>query len=125
MTSEEQALIVVTARFLRAAAKVQWLAIGLTLLAAASMIFTTARRSPAIAAMVLGIISNYYGIRVAFDARLLEDVAAGKFTTADLDAVFVKNKGRSWPDRCRGARRLVAFGAMATMAQMISVVWIR
>jgi hypothetical protein len=125
VTPEERALIVVTANFLRAAAKAQWLAIGLTIVAAASIIFTTARRAPAIAAIVLGVISIYYGIRVAFDARLLEDVAAERLTAADLDSVFVKNKGRSWSDRCRGARRLVAFGAAATIAQMIAVVWIQ
>ena len=125
MTADERALIAITAQFLRAAAKVQWLAIGLTILAAASIIFTTAKRPPAIAAIALGVISIYYGIRVAFDARLLEDVAVDRLSTAGLDAVFVKNKGRSWPDRCRGARRLVAFEGAATIAQMIAVVWIQ
>ena len=125
MTPEEHALIAVTADFLRAAAKVQWLAIGLTIVAAASIVFTTSARPPAIAAIALGIIASYYGIRVAFDARLLEGVATERLTTADLDAVFVKNKGRSWADRCRGARRLVAFESAATIAQMIAVVWIQ
>ena len=114
-----------TADFLRAAAKVLWLAVGLVIVAAASLVFTTARRGPAIAAMALGIIAIYYGVRVAFDARLLEGVATERLTAADLDAVFVKNKGRSWADRCRGARRLVAFEAAATIAQLIAVVWIQ
>ncbi|MDQ6802372.1 MAG: hypothetical protein M3041_16255 [Acidobacteriota bacterium] len=125
MTDDDRALIAITAQFLRAAAKVQWLAMGLTILAVASMLFTSGRRTPAIAAIALGIISIYYGVRIAFDARLLEDIATETLTVADLDSVFVKNKGRSWPDRCRGARRLVAFGAAATIAQMIAAAWIR
>ena len=125
MTPEERALLAVTADFLRAASKVQWLAAGLVIVAAASLVFTTARRAPAIAAMALGIIATYYGVRVAFDARLLEGVATERLTATDLEAVFVKNKGRSWADRCRGARRLVAFEAAATIAQLIAVVWIQ
>ena len=125
MTDEDRALVVITARFLRAASKIASLAIGLSILAAGSLIYTTARRPPAIAAMALGLISIYYGIRVAFDARLLEDVTTEGITTEDLDSVFAKNKGRSWADRCRGARRLVALEGIATIAQMIAVVWIR
>ena len=125
MTEEDRALVVITARFLRAASKMSSLAVGLAILAAASLIYTTARRPPAIVAMALGLISIYYGIRVAFDARLLEDAATETITIEDLDSVFAKNKGRSWADRCRGARRLVALQGIATIAQMIAVVWIQ
>jgi len=125
VTAEERARILVTARFLRASASIQWLAIAFMIVAATTMIFAAGRLAFATAAIVFGLVSIFYGVRVAFDARLLEDVAAGALTTADLDRVFAKNAGRPWTDRCRGAIRLVVFCAIATTAEVAAVVLIR
>ncbi|HXH39256.1 MAG TPA: hypothetical protein VNN08_11560 [Thermoanaerobaculia bacterium] len=125
MTADERAQIVVTARLLRATASIQWLPVGITIIAAAA----AARGqgvSAAIAAIVLGLVAIYFGVRVSFDARLFDDIATGRLTTLQLDTALGtlrKGKGgRGWADRCRGARRLVAFCAIATMAQIIAVV---
>jgi len=128
MTSEERAQIVVTARLMRAAASIQWLAIGLTLLAAAAVIHGRGV-SAAIAAILLGLVAIFYGVRVSFDAKLFEDIATERLTTPELDTAlggFRKWKsGRSWGDRCRGARRLVVFCAIAALTQLIAVALIR
>ncbi len=126
MTPQERALILVTSRMLRAAGSLRWLATGLTLLSALAMILG---RSVAlsITAILLGVIALFFGARVSFDAHLLEDIATGRMKTEDLDIALGKfSKGpRPWPDRCRGAKRLVVFSAVATIAQLITVAMIR
>lgn len=128
MTPEERARIMVTARLLRAAASIQWLAAGITIVAVAAA--THGRgMSAAIAAILLGVVAIFYGVRVSFDARLFEDIAAERLTTSQLDSALGalrKGKGgdRSWADRCRGATRLIVLCAMATMGQIVAVVLI-
>jgi hypothetical protein len=116
MTSAERGEVLVTARLLEAAGKVDVLSTGITLIAAASLFFASPHRAAALAAIVLGIVAKLYAVRIAFDARLLADVAAGTLTTLDLDAAFPAKSGRSWALRCRGARRLVVvFGVVAVL----------
>jgi hypothetical protein len=125
MTPAERAQILVTARLLEAAAKIDTLSTGLTLLAAAAMLFGVRNGCFAIAGIVviaLGVVAKVYSVRIAFDARLLSDIALGQFTDADLDAAFPAKAGRVWSDRLRGAKRLVSFGAIATIAQCIAII---
>jgi hypothetical protein len=116
MTAEERTNVLVTARFLEGALRVDLLSTGLTLFAMAVLYFAM-HRLDAIVAIVLGIIAKVYAVRIAFDARLLSDVAKERLTSADLDAAFPKKAGRSWSDRCRGARRLVFKCAALTLLQ--------
>jgi hypothetical protein len=121
MNPQERAQILVTARLLDAAGRLDLLSTGLTLLAAAAMLF----RPFAIAGvvvLVLGVFQKLYGVRVAFDAQLLRDVALGQLSDADLDAAFPSKAGRAWSDRLRGARRLVTISATATIAQCAAIV---
>ena len=128
MTAEERAEIVVTARLLRSAAGMQWLAIVLTILAAAAAVWGRSVITP-IVAILFGLIAVFYGFRVSFDAKLFEDVATQRLTTPELDTgldAIREGKGdRSWADRCRGARGLVVRLAMAVIAQLLAVVLIR
>ena len=128
MTAEERALVMVTARLLRAAAYLRWLAAGLTIVAAAATVHGY-RPVRGTAALVLGLVALFYGIRVSFDAKLLEDIAADRLKTAQLDhALSTIRKGtvdRTWDDRCRGARRLVALCGAATLAQVLAIALIR
>lgn len=114
MTAEERAEVLVTARLLRAAGAVQWLAIGLTV--AAVML-----RS--VTAAALGAVALFYAFRVAFDARLFEDVATERLTTTELDSGLASLRNgktdRPWSDRCAGARRLVLLLAVTTAGQLV------
>lgn len=114
MTPEERAQVVVTARLLRAAARIEWLTTGLTLLACGALTFAAPNRVSVIAVIVLGLIAKLYGFRIAFDAALFEDAASGSMTASDLDTALgalalapPRKAGRSWRDRCLGAKRLV------------------
>ena len=86
---------------------------------------------PAIAAILLGVVAIFYGIRISLDARLFEDVASERLTTSGLDsALGALGKGqgsetRTWNDRCAGARRLILTCSIATIMQLVSVVFIR
>ena len=117
MTPEERAEVLVTARLLRAAGAVQWLAIGMTVVAAMLQNVT---------ATALGAVALFYAFRVAFDARLFEDVATERLTTTELDsglASLRKGKGdRPWSDRCAGARRLVLLMAVTTIGELLVLV---
>ncbi|MHB0970587.1 MAG: hypothetical protein ACYC7A_02860 [Thermoanaerobaculia bacterium] len=126
MTAQERALVLVTARALRAAASLDWLSTGLTLVSAAAILFDTPSVVFPAIAIILGAIAKFYAVRIAFDARLLEDLAAETISTPQLDdalAVLVDKapSDRSWPDRCRGARRLVMLCGVATIAQLCAV----
>lgn len=124
MTEAERAEVLVTARLLRAASAMQWLAVILT-----SYAVITRHYAP----IALGAIALYFAFRVTFDAKLFEDITNERLTTAELDAALsplpasgerARVRGHSprpWPDRCRGARRLVAFLALATLAQLVTL----
>lgn len=115
MTDDERAEVLVTARLLRAASMLQWLAIALTIASGSSILV-----------ILLGVVAIYYGVRVTFDAKLFEDIAADRLTTAQLDSVLrLKKKDRPWPDRCRGARGLAIKLAIATLVQLIAVAAVR
>jgi hypothetical protein len=105
----------ITARFLRAAEKIDWLSTGLTLVAAFSPM-----RAASIAAIIIGLAAKYYGVRIAFDARVFEDLAGDRYTVAEFDDAMQRaNRERSLPDRCRGAKRLVMVLGALTAAQAI------
>ena len=130
MTSEDRAQILLTARLLRGAASMQWLAVGLTILAAWALIRGHGM-IPSIAAILLGLVAIFFGIRISLDAGLFEDIAAERLTTSELDnalRALGKNRGsemRSWSDRCSGARRLILSCSFVTIMQLVSVVMIR
>lgn len=122
MTAAERAQILITARLLEAAGRIDLLSTGLTLLAAAAMLFATPNPFAGVVAIVLGVVVKLYGVRIAFDARLLSDIALDQLTSADLDAAFPSKAGRDWSLRLRGARRLVIVCAVATIAQCLAVI---
>jgi hypothetical protein len=129
MTSAERDQIVLTARLLRAAQTIDWLSTGLTLIAAAGIVLGHGSRIPAIATVVLGVIAKLFGVRIAFDARLFEDVAAERVSTSGLDSALgalelapPDTAHRPWSDRCRGAKRLVLGCAGATIGQCAAIV---
>jgi hypothetical protein len=124
MTEEERAEILVTARLLEAAGKLDVLSIGLTLLAA---FFVVDRPGwPVAMSLASGLAARWLSLRVVFDARLLRDVAAATLATAQLDDALVSLRlmprdkaGREWRARCRGAKRLVTLFGLATAAQCV------
>lgn len=123
MTAEERAQLLITARLLEAVGRLDLLSAGLTLLSAAALLFGASNVLFAgVAAIVLGIVVKLYGIRIAFDATLLRDIALEKLTTADLDAAFPNKAGRDWSVRLRGCRRLVTIYVVATIAQCMAVI---
>lgn len=103
----------VTARLLRAARSIDWLSFALLLIA-------VWRRDPAAGA--LGLLTRYYAFRVAFDARVFDDLAEGRMTIEEFDdagLVPPNKRGRPIADRCRGAMRLVVILGILTAAQAI------
>ncbi len=123
MTPEERSQIAITARLLEAVGRLDLLSAGLTLLAAAALLLSASTNVFAGAAViVLGIVVKLYGIRIAFDAVLLRDIAVDRLTTADLDAAFPNKAGRDWSTRLRGCRRLVTIYVTATIAQCMAIV---
>ena len=127
MNADDRALVLVTARLLRAGASLQWLTLALTILSAAALLRGVARPAST-TALVLGFVGVYFGARVAFDSRLFDDIARERLTTADLDRVLETfgrpATNRSWVDRCRGARNLVSMLSATTIAQIAAVIWI-
>lgn len=120
MTDQERAQIVVTSRVLHAVRHVDWLSTGLTLIAAWDF-----HRE----ALILGLIAKFFAFRIAFDARLLDDIAEGRITTNGFDEAAVslglipaKKAGRPWSARCRGAMRLVWMFAVLVAAQVAVLV---
>ncbi|MDP9191955.1 MAG: hypothetical protein M3P06_09680 [Acidobacteriota bacterium] len=125
MTSEERAQILVTARMLEAAGRIDILSTGLTFVTAAALLFGALNGFFAIigiAAIAVGIMAKHYAVLIAFDARLFADVAHDKLTAADLDAAFPTKAGRPWSDRLGGARELVKMLAGTTTAQSVAIV---
>jgi hypothetical protein len=113
MTADERAHVIVTARLLRAVASLPWLAAGL-------IVAAVFRDVPA--AAILGLVALFYGIRVSFDAKLFDDIAAERLTTTQLDAALGKTRQRDWIDRSRGAKRLIVKAAIAIVAQLAILV---
>jgi hypothetical protein len=127
MTSEERAEVVVTARMLQSGAFLQWIAGGLLAATAAALLFNVGNLFPTIIALAAGAVASIYAFRVALDARLFDDIANETLSTDGLDHALAAigkrtQKTRSWPDRCRGARRLIARAAAATAVQLIAIV---
>jgi hypothetical protein len=122
MTAEERAQTLITARMLEAMGRLDLLSAGLTLLAAASILFGSSNIVAGVVAIVLGVVVKLYGIRIAFDAALLRDIALDKLTSADLDAAFPNKAGRAWSERLRGCRRLVIVYVVTTIAQCMAVI---
>lgn len=127
MNADERAAVVVTSRLMRAASRLDWLSTGLTIVASAAIVLTSPHPYAA-AVVILGIVAKFYFVRIALDARLLEDVAAETLSTAALDQVLVSlgfvpphRTGRPWSDRCRGARRLVVIASLITAAQALTL----
>lgn len=103
----------VTARLLRAASSIDWLSLALLVIAV--------WRREAISA-VLGLLARYYAFRVAFDARVFDDLAEGRMTLEEFDGAGLvppKKRGRPIADRCRGAMRLAVILGILTAAQAI------
>jgi len=122
MTAEERVRILITARWLEAAARIDFLSSGFTLLTLAVLAIDRSRWLPTLAVIVLGIVAKVYAMRIAFDAGLFADIAAERITAADLDRAFPKKAGRSWEARCRGARGLVVKSVVLTLAQCAGLV---
>ena len=128
MTSEERTEVLLTSRLLQAAADMQWLSIGFTLIAALAYFFQSPQRLWPLAVVVLGLVVNYYGFRIHFDASLFEDAAAERITAEGIDAALVSlslsaegKSTRSWSDRCSGAKRLVTRCAIVLLIQTVAV----
>ena len=127
MTSEERAEVVFTARLLGSASFLQWLAGGLLVATAAALLFSTGNPVVMIIATAAGAVANTFAFRVALDARLFADIANETLSTEGLDHALATigkgtQKARPWPDRCRGAKRLIARAAAATALQLITIV---
>jgi hypothetical protein len=110
---------------LGASGRTDLLSAGLTLLAAAALVFRIGFAPAAIVAVLLGLVARYYGFRIALDRRLFDDLAAGRMELADLDAALrsatggrAGTKERSVADRCRGARGLLKSQALVVVAQL-------
>jgi hypothetical protein len=129
MTPQERAQVLLTARLLQAAGRIDWLSTGLTLVAAAAVAVFGPNIVAAAAAIVLGIVGKLYSVRIAFDARLFHDIAAERLTAPELDSALAglglrkaDKAPRPWNDRCRGARRLVIVCGAITAAQAVAVI---
>ena len=123
MTETERAEILVTARLLASASRLSWLAVALTAIAAAALALASFR-APTVVAVVAGVAGIYSGIRISFDARLLEDIIAMRLSTEAMDAAIGRaGSERPWADRCAGARRLVVQCGAATLIQIAALVW--
>jgi len=127
VNAAENGEVLVTARLLRAAGRIDWLGTGITLLAATGLLLAKASVPLMTITVLLGIAAKVYFVRIVFDARLFEDAAAKRIATEELDGALAKVGGakgsageRPWSDRCRGARRLVVVGASLTIVQCVA-----
>ena len=124
MTPEERAEAGITAEMLGAGGRTDLISVGLTLLAAAALLFGFGWQPASIATLALGLVGRYFGFRIGLDRRLFDELAEGRLEVADLDAALRSITGgkagtaaRSIADRCRGARRLLALQAWVFVAQ--------
>jgi len=125
LTPEERAEARLTAEMLGAAGRTDLISAGITLLAAAALLFGFGWQPASIAALALGLAGRYFGFRVGLDRGLFGDLAEGRLELSDLDAALRAmsggakgNEPRSIADRCRGARRLLATQAWVVVAQL-------
>jgi len=118
MNDDERAQVLVTARLLASAEKAQWLSIALTVAAAVT-------RHPE--SVVVGLIAQYFSLRVALDAHLFDDIADGRITASAFDAAAAEFRWRTgaspvpWIQRCRGAHRLVLIFGVLLAAQTVTL----
>jgi hypothetical protein len=129
MTPDDRAAVLVTADLLESVARLDWLSTGLTLLSASSLALATRLMPAGIAVLVLGVVAKIYFVRSSFDARIFRDAGDDRLDAAGLDSALSalalappSKGGRSWIDRCRGAKRLAVFAAAATLAQCFVVI---
>jgi len=87
VTEAERAEILVTARLLASASRLSWLLVAVTAIAAAALALARFH-APTVVAVVAGVAGIYYGIRISFDARLLEDIIAMRLSTEAMDAAL-------------------------------------
>lgn len=127
MTPSEQAEARLAAAMAAAAARTDVLSAGLTIAAAAALLFGIGWMPASLVTMTLGLIGRYFGFRIAIDRRLFDDLAEKRTVPADLDAALRAATGgkagaatRSIAERCRGIRRLLAFHALVTAAQVVA-----
>lgn len=125
MTPEERAEARVTAGMLGAAGRTDLLSAGLTLFAAAALLFDVGWQPASIVTLALGLVGRYFGFRVGLDRRLFDDLADDRMQLVDLDAALRSSTGgkagsvkRSVADRCRGARTLLSLHAAVTVTQV-------
>lgn len=128
MTDVELAEVRVTADFLRAVGRVDWLSTGLTLFAIVAA-FLRANVIVAIAALIVGLAAKFYAFRIAFDARLFERAASGTLDADGIDraleSLSLRKAGasaRPWSDRCRGAMRLARMFAAIVFVQILATI---
>lgn len=129
MTAAERAEMLITARLLQAAERIDWLSTALTSVGAMAVVFAPPTRMIAAVTIVLGLLEKLYAVRVSFDARLFEDLAGEAISATDVDSALTglalapRNKsGRTWTDRCRGAKRLVFASAALTVVQALAII---
>jgi hypothetical protein len=109
-----------TARMLRALSFLPWLSAVLTILAAGALAIGDGNDVAATLSVASGVVASYYGFRIALDRWLFEDIVEGRMTTSELDALTGR-PGRPWPERCRGARRLMFRGSILTSLQLATL----
>jgi len=127
----------VVAKLLRQGRSLDRLSSGLTLLALGFGLALALLGSPSlyVAALVavlvlLGLAQKYWAVRVAFDAELFALLAADAETlgarTQALDLALASlglqpkyNASRPWPERSRGALRLLRTQALLCFAQVL------
>ena len=78
--------------------------------------------------LAIGCAAKYLAIRVGLDARLFADVASLRPTTQTFDEAMTAlglmpaaKAGREWTARCRSARRLFEWQAIATFMQALLI----
>ncbi|SDJ10256.1 hypothetical protein SAMN05216189_1012147 [Pseudomonas delhiensis] len=136
MPADVQLLLV--ARLLRRGRDLGRLSDGLTLLAMGLGLYVAAfaGASPGFALgmallVLLGLAQKCYALRVALDADLFEALAAPAETLAErterldqglgeLLGLPAEKAGRSWPQRSRGALRLLRWQALLCAAQWLA-----
>lgn len=139
MNSTDRAILSITSALLDRGRTLDALSSALTVVAALSLLLgaigAKAVTTPvtatgfALAIVGLGLAAKYLAVRVAFDAALLRRCAADQTPVAEFDAAMrainllpAVKTGRSWLDRCQGARRLLKLQAVVLLAQTVALI---
>lgn len=135
MNDADRAAVHITAHLLDRGRSIDALASALTVIAALCVLLR-AFVTPSVAAgpfttwlilsiVAFGLFEKYLALRVAFDAALLRECAIGRILPEPFDQAMHALKllpaaklGRSWLERCAGARRLLGLQAMLLVAQV-------